>query len=261
MPGLTSQAPSLVEMSAMKVANRNGGSSTRQPRTAVAHPLSRSMCNNATTATGSKKKSAELRVSRGSQRKRPAQSGPVGNDPLWKVTHRLPTPMSSRPSGAATVLNRIPKSMAFLYRQPRPVLRAAPSAEAPFVSTESRPYTLPITGVTVRRVRHDWAMALPEDGPLDEITTFFRDLGFSLESHNERPPYVDPRTVPRIARSAPTYTHWVALVSLATGETAHRWWGGGMSEEAAIRSARARWRYQEEPSPTQRQPGAPRHLP
>ncbi|MCU1492798.1 MAG: hypothetical protein JWO62_562 [Acidimicrobiaceae bacterium] len=104
-------------------------------------------------------------------------------------------------------------------------------------------------------------MVLPEDGPLDEITAFFREVGFSLSAHGEPPPKIDPRTLPRIARRPPPYTHWVALVSLATGETAHRWWGGGMSEEAAIRSARARWRYQEEPSPSQPTPGEPRKLP
>jgi hypothetical protein len=104
-------------------------------------------------------------------------------------------------------------------------------------------------------------MALPEDGPIDEIVAFFREIGFSLRAHADPPPKVDPRALPREARSAPKYTHWVALDSLATGETAHQWWGGGMSEEAAIRSARARWQYQEEPCPSQPTPGQPRKLP
>jgi hypothetical protein len=104
-------------------------------------------------------------------------------------------------------------------------------------------------------------VALPEDGPLDDIVRFFRELGYTLRPHTEPPPEVDPRTLPRIARKVPKYTHWVALESLATGKTAHRWWGGGMDEEAALRNARARWRYQEEPSPSQPKPGEPRKLP
>lgn len=75
-------------------------------------------------------------------------------------------------------------------------------------------------------------MALPEDGPLDGIVTFFHDLGFALRTHTEPPPEADPRTLPRSARRAPKYTHWVALDSLASGRTAHEWWGGGMTEEA-----------------------------
>lgn len=104
-------------------------------------------------------------------------------------------------------------------------------------------------------------MALPEDGSLEEIEAFFHELGFSLHGHTEPARAIDLRTLPRIARNATSYTHWVALVSLATGKTAHRWWGGGMSEEAAIRNARARWRYQEEPSPSQPKAGESRKLP
>ncbi len=102
---------------------------------------------------------------------------------------------------------------------------------------------------------------LPEDCPPEEIVGWFRDHGWKLAFHMDPPPLEDPRRLPRAARKAARFTHWADLVSLTTGEVVARWYGGGMNEEESVRSARRRWRTEQEPSPSQPPDGRRRRLP
>lgn len=102
---------------------------------------------------------------------------------------------------------------------------------------------------------------LPEDDSLDAIHEFFAELGFSLVVHRNSPP--EPSEAEwramsreiRNARKALSVTHWADLRSL-TSESVAPWYGGGNDEGEAIRSARRRWRIEEEGAPQ-----GPRHLP
>lgn len=89
-------------------------------------------------------------------------------------------------------------------------------------------------------------VALPEDEPVAQIKKWFADLGFDLVTHTEPPVRPDPQTVSMAERSAPEFSHWCAL------RPGPRWYGGGWSEEEAIRSARKRWRVEQEGVETRR---------
>jgi len=85
-------------------------------------------------------------------------------------------------------------------------------------------------------------MRLPEDGPPAEIVDWFRDHGWQLKLHKEAPPKGDVSHVPRALRVLPRFTHWADLVSIETGNVVTRWYGGGMDDAQAVKSAGRRWR-------------------
>ena len=92
-------------------------------------------------------------------------------------------------------------------------------------------------------------MPLPEQDPIEDIVAWFAGQGFDLELHQDAPNRPDPRTVSRRGRNAPESSHWC-------GVGGNRRFGGGSSDDDAIRSARGRWRIEQEGSA----PG-PRRLP
>ena len=93
-------------------------------------------------------------------------------------------------------------------------------------------------------------MVLPEDGPLDDIVSFFAERSFRVVTHEEPPPEPTPeewRRMPALVRRAMRHHRppfWADLEQVETGELVRRY-GGGLTPEAAIRSARSRWRIEE----------------
>ncbi len=85
-------------------------------------------------------------------------------------------------------------------------------------------------------------MSLPEESPPEQIVGWFRDHGWALTLHTDQPPRGDVTHVPRALRVLPRFDHWADLVSLETGGVVTRWYGGGMDEAQAVRSAGRRWR-------------------
>lgn len=85
-------------------------------------------------------------------------------------------------------------------------------------------------------------MTLPEDGPPEQIVGWFRDHGWELRLHMESPPRGDVSNVPRALRVLPRFNHWADLVSAKTATVETRWYGGGVDDAQAIRSAGRRWR-------------------
>jgi hypothetical protein len=85
-------------------------------------------------------------------------------------------------------------------------------------------------------------MTLAEDSPPEQIAGWFREQGWVLTVHRESPPRGETSNVPRAIRVLPRFTHWADLVSLETGTVVARWYGGGMDEAQALRSAARRWR-------------------
>ncbi len=81
-----------------------------------------------------------------------------------------------------------------------------------------------------------------DDSPPEQIVGWFRELGWELRLHGDSPPRGDVSNVPRALRVLPRYTHWAELVALETGAVASRWYGGGLDEAQAVRSALRRWR-------------------
>ena len=97
-------------------------------------------------------------------------------------------------------------------------------------------------------------MALPEDRSLPEIEAFFNRLQFELITHEQGPPDPTPGDLRRMSaverrarRLHPRY--WVDLKGTDTGRLV-RWYGSGDSREAAMRSARARWRIEQGDAPS-----------
>lgn len=84
-------------------------------------------------------------------------------------------------------------------------------------------------------------MTLPEENPPEQIVGWFRDHGWELTLHRNPPPRGDTSSVPRAIRVLPRFTHWADLVSLDTGKVVAGWYGGGMGEAQALRSAERRW--------------------
>jgi hypothetical protein len=85
-------------------------------------------------------------------------------------------------------------------------------------------------------------MSLPEDGSPEQIVRWFRDQGLDLTLHSQAPPRGDVSKVPRALRVLPRFTHWADLVSVESGGVVGPWYGGGMDEADAVRSAGRRWR-------------------
>lgn len=98
-------------------------------------------------------------------------------------------------------------------------------------------------------ILHYSRVALPEDAPLTEITAFFADHGFEVVVHHDPPPEPSAEALRRMSsperRSKRDYAVCAGLRS-TSGSVLVRWYGGGDSEEAAVRSARARWRVEQE---------------
>ena len=94
-------------------------------------------------------------------------------------------------------------------------------------------------------------MTLPEDSPPEQIVGWFRDHGWELTLHTDAPPRGDVSHVPRALRVLPRFTHWADLVSVETGGVVTRWYGGGMDEAQAVRSAGRRWRTEQGESASQ----------
>lgn len=97
---------------------------------------------------------------------------------------------------------------------------------------------------------HNRRVALPEDDPLSDIEAFFAQNHFQVELHKEAPPEPTPderrkmSSSERQARKSSRPPYWADLKRVDTGELV-RWYGGGDTPEAAMRSARSRWRVEE----------------
>jgi len=85
-------------------------------------------------------------------------------------------------------------------------------------------------------------MTLSENSSPEQIVSWFRDNGWGLTLHTDPPPRGDVSNVPRALRVLPRFSHWADLVSLETGPVVTRWYGGGMDEAQAVKSAGRRWR-------------------
>jgi hypothetical protein len=85
-------------------------------------------------------------------------------------------------------------------------------------------------------------MTLPEDSSPRQIVDWFREHGWELKLHMESPPRGDVSNVPRALRVLQRFNHWADLVSVETGDVVSRWYGGGMDEAQALKSAMRRWR-------------------
>jgi hypothetical protein len=104
-------------------------------------------------------------------------------------------------------------------------------------------------------------MTLPEDGLPEQIVGWFRDHGWALTLHTDPPPRGDASGVPQALRLLPRFTHWADLVSLETGSVVARWYGGGMDEAQAVRSAGRRWRTEQPKSSSHSEEGQQRTQP
>jgi hypothetical protein len=87
-------------------------------------------------------------------------------------------------------------------------------------------------------------VVLPEDVPIAEIVEWFSGRGYEMTVHEDAPPAPeDRRRLPRELRGGPEFAYWCDLQS---SQLTQWWYGGGDSEHAAIRSARKRWRTEQE---------------
>jgi hypothetical protein len=91
-------------------------------------------------------------------------------------------------------------------------------------------------------------MDLADDGPPDQIVSWFRAQGWALTLHMEAPPRGDVSNVPRALRVLPRFSHWVDLVPIQPGGVVARWYSGGMDEAQAVRGAARRWRTEHQDS-------------
>lgn len=82
-------------------------------------------------------------------------------------------------------------------------------------------------------------MALPEEDPIEEIAFWFQEKGLDVEVHRDPPARPERRSVSRELRDAPNFTYWCSIGSA-------RWFGGGRTHDEAIRSARRRWRAEQD---------------
>ena len=93
-------------------------------------------------------------------------------------------------------------------------------------------------------------MTLPEDEPLPVIEASFADNHFRLVVHEEPPPEPTPdqwrgmSSLERQSRKRYRPPYWSDLERIETGDLV-RWYGAGESQEAAIRTARSRWRIEQ----------------
>lgn len=93
-------------------------------------------------------------------------------------------------------------------------------------------------------------MGLPEDDPLPDIEAFFASRKFRVVVHEEPPPEPTPdewrrmSSASRRARRDFGAPYWADLQRIETSKLV-RWYGAGETPEAAIRSARKRYRVEE----------------
>ncbi|HAS12094.1 MAG TPA: hypothetical protein DCS55_16495 [Acidimicrobiaceae bacterium] len=89
---------------------------------------------------------------------------------------------------------------------------------------------------------------MPEHESADNIIQWFQDHGFTVSVHQDQPPRPEPDTLStRLSSMWPEEsTHWCELRS---DEIVLRWYGSGASADDALRSARRRYRTEEESSP------------
>ena len=89
---------------------------------------------------------------------------------------------------------------------------------------------------------------MPEHESADDITRWFQDNGFTVSVHQDQPPSPEPGTLSRglLSKWPDESTHWCELRS---DEITVRWYGSGASADDALRSARRRYRIEEETSP------------
>lgn len=102
-----------------------------------------------------------------------------------------------------------------------------------------------------RPLQYGAGMAQSEGPPLAEIERFFLDRDFDIVVHQEPPPnptdeqWRSMSSIERKARRHLSYSHWADLRQRVTLRPV-RWYGGGMSDEEAVRSAYARWCVEQE---------------
>jgi hypothetical protein len=82
-------------------------------------------------------------------------------------------------------------------------------------------------------------MALPEEEPIPEIVLWFQEKGLDVEVHQDPPAQPEQQSVSRELRDAPIFTYWCSIGGA-------RWFGGGWTHNEAIRSARRRWRVEQD---------------
>jgi hypothetical protein len=82
-------------------------------------------------------------------------------------------------------------------------------------------------------------VALPEEEPLAEIVLWFREKGLDVEVHRDPPARPEQQSGSRERRVAPNFTFWCSI-----GDA--QWFGGGWTHDEAIRSARRRWRVEQD---------------
>lgn len=101
---------------------------------------------------------------------------------------------------------------------------------------------------------HYPAVSMPEDGPLAEIESFFAEHGLTLSVHQEPLPPLTADQARGLSREvrvahaeAERWSHWVDLCSASSPDRPfHPRYGGGSSADEAIRSARRRWRIEQD---------------
>src|SRR4051794_27621571 len=98
---------------------------------------------------------------------------------------------------------------------------------------------------------HTLLVVLPEDDPAPAIEAFFAENHFQLVVHEEPPPEPTPEewrsmsSSEQQARKSFRPRYWADLKRVETDNLV-RWYGGGDSPADAIRSARSRWRTEQD---------------
>jgi hypothetical protein len=91
---------------------------------------------------------------------------------------------------------------------------------------------------------------LLEQMSLEEISQFFGAMEIEIVVHGEAPTRTPdeirrlPSSIRKTLRSNDQPTHWAALTR-PDGRNIARWYGSGLDEESAIRSAAKRWRVEQ----------------
>jgi hypothetical protein len=90
---------------------------------------------------------------------------------------------------------------------------------------------------------------------LGEIVAYFAERGLAPRVHTEAPPTPTAEELRRLSSALrhgpPAHAHWVDLSPTI------RWYGGGDTEEDAIRAAAQRWRIEQVGTDNARRPGDP----
>jgi hypothetical protein len=102
-------------------------------------------------------------------------------------------------------------------------------------------------------------VTLLEQRSLDEIAAFFSSMDLRIVIHADAPTYTPeelrelPSEVRRELRRKDQPTHWAALAK-PDGRIVARWYGSGMGDDDAIRSAARRWRVEQMGSQAENDP-------